>query len=107
MIKHSELPWIVSCDGRVRSKPVKDKWFDDYICAMPFSSIRESDEMPEANANADFIVRACNSHYGLVEACRQIYNISQTQPIGWSQLDLGMDKMAELLKQALAKAGEK
>ena len=69
--KHTALPWLISCNGSIRSKEVRDKGFDDNICSMPFSSIREMDQMPEAKANAEFIVKACNDFYIHEELMKQ------------------------------------
>ena len=49
----------------------------------------------EANANADFIIRACNAHDDLVEACKAALQC---------QLDVMDENTIDLLESALAKA---
>ena len=62
---HTPLPWMVSpilptfimsADGKADICEL-DGWPVDYVA--------------EENANREFIVRACNSHYQLVEALRE------------------------------------
>lgn len=66
---HTPVPWILCPNGEIKAQAWVGKW-DDYICRMPFGSMREAEELgPSRLADAHFIVRACNSHDDLLEAC--------------------------------------
>jgi len=69
-------------------------WIED-ADHIPIANIFDSGE--EGKAKAEFIVRACNAHDGLVEACKLVYeNLKPAYPSD----HLCMKK----LQQALAKA---
>ena len=60
---------------------------------------------PEERANAAFIVRACNSHEALVEACKALVTLAQNVKeleVDWP----GLDDVDEQARAALAKAQE-
>ena len=61
--KHSELPWTVITDGET----LKIKWFNGGSIANAMFTNLNRERLP-AEANAAFIVTACNAHYNLVEA---------------------------------------
>ena len=58
-IKHTPLPWVVTADGMIFHESANDLLADTF-------PMLEGDQM----ANAEFIVRACNAHYEMLEALR-------------------------------------
>lgn len=68
---HSKLPWKVGILGEYTPYIYnKDVGIAD-ITSLGFADNKEP------TANAEFIVRACNNHYKLVEACKDILDIVQ------------------------------
>ena len=65
--KHSELPWTVITDGET----LKIKWFNGGSIANAMFTNLNRERLP-AEANAAFIVTACNAHYDLVEALEEM-----------------------------------
>ena len=61
--KHNELPWTVITDGET----LKIKWYNGGCIANAMFTNLNRERLP-AEANAAFIVTACNAHYNLVEA---------------------------------------
>lgn len=58
----------------------------------------------EADANLEFIVRACNSHYELLEACKKaVVGINTANEIGLSNSN-GLNKTRELIEATIAKS---
>lgn len=82
---HTPGPWYIE-DGRIYGQEARD---DYLICdlAPGNQGINETDE-----ANAEFIVRACNSHYELLETLERIL-----------EGDL-MSNMEEIVLAVIAKA---
>lgn len=76
---HCQLPWFVDH----HNEPIADT--GDYNCVALIRSKGESHPFPswiaeiadceKQEANAEFIVRACNSHYDLLEACNRTKEI--------------------------------
>lgn len=65
--KHTPLPWR-NPEGSVSLLAVQDG------DAVKVADITGSVQNPHAQAaNADFIAKACNSHYDLLEACRSAW----------------------------------
>ena len=62
-MKHTPLPWKLITDP--------NEWAAwDCVEVAPCRYIlTEGRSLEEAQANAEFIVKACNAHYDLVEAC--------------------------------------
>jgi len=60
-MKHTTLPWKIfpALDGR-------------YHIMADYQTIITIWDFPEAKANAEFIVRACNCHEELVDLCQYI-----------------------------------
>ena len=76
-MKHTPLPWLAdNGDSEV--------WgiFDDngaelaYLIKLP--SIEPSKEFDESKANAEFIVRACNCHYDLLDSLKFAKSVIQS-----------------------------
>ena len=62
MSKHTELPWKLCKDGKNIYCEEKDICITN--CNHP--------DFEEAKANYEFIVTACNSHYELLETCKEV-----------------------------------
>ena len=67
MNKHTPLPWIVDVND-IRCNP-DEQDYGTFIAEM-----QSSRSIGETKANAEFIVRAVNCHYDLVEAVRGLLN---------------------------------
>ena len=65
--KHTPLPWKVALLGELIVGPSERVIA---ACAFLADGVGGPDEI---TANAKFIVRACNSHYQLVEALKNLY----------------------------------
>lgn len=96
-IKHTPLPWQYNYDDVLASE-----YADDLICNCEWR-----DE--EGKANAAFIVRACNSHYELLEALKDTLsalgnfydsdNDNRNDPMMQS-IGKTMDKASNAIKKA-------
>jgi len=97
--KHTEGPWesyLLVDEAEVRAKGCV---VADIHCGK-FSMGDGTGHVitiEECHANADFIVKACNNYYQLLEACKAAYNHLHGNPNIPAQLCVD-------LKQALAKA---
>jgi len=89
--KHSPLPWSLGCDETIKIR----HGFDNSIAGIMFTNT-EREKLP-AEANAAFIVKACNSHYELVEALKSISKNTCCDTCQEAKL---------VAKAALKKAGE-
>lgn len=85
---HSPLPWVAGWGGgrtgptTAKTRPcVDNEWTYDIISEGPDNTLAilpdhprsDDDRLPDhgtATANAEFIVRACNSHYATLQALR-------------------------------------
>jgi len=99
-MKHTPLPWVS------KYVQVADKWeilgkekdgSEKWIGVMIWGS------EPEDEANNEFILRACNSHYELVEACKEAIDLLRDEWEGTSPNSIG-NKTIRQLEQAIAKA---
>ncbi len=88
--KHTSVPWEVS------DKQPCQIWANGKCIAM--TCLWPDYGNPEAYANAEFIVRACNSFDELLEACEEVLQ-SPNMQISWQTFNK--------IKQALTKAGRK
>ncbi len=93
MTKHTQGPWKVIPAG-YSTKPktlyvVSEGSDSRHIAEIDFGFQKMSGGYDEINkANAEFIVRACNSHYELLEALKGMLAICPAQnqgeiPSGW------------------------
>jgi len=90
---HSPLPWRFSTDDPMDGTIGQIESHDDWSVAAVFNDVRE---LP-AKANAEFIVRAVNSHDALLAALKALI---AGDPHEWL-LDHGLRKRAQ---DAIAKA---
>ena len=88
-MKHTELPWKIYDWKNWDQAEIQNKE-NDVICKFPHL-------LPNWLNDAQFIVRACNSHYELLEACKFAKSVIQ---FGESWID----KCEEVISQAIAKA---
>ena len=63
-MKHAELPWFFDGEG-ILSKTKEAPYNDNYI-------VFEFDEFEEDKYNAEFIVKACNNYYEMVECLKNL-----------------------------------
>ena len=88
-MKHTILPWRVTRGSH----------------AYPLEITSESRTIAQiehnnCEANAEFIVRACNSHYELLEACKRTVEMFDKNSIAMNELPYTYTR----LKQVIAKA---
>ncbi len=88
--KHSPLPW--SLDFEDRCIHGSDKEFVTHISESRFYDGRKDDT---AKVNAEFIVKAVNSHYDLLEACKYVVENTHCSDLGYN---------GDVLRKAIAKA---
>jgi len=102
-MKHTPLPWLAdNGDSEV--------WgiFDDngaelaYLIKLP--SIEPSKEFDESKANAEFIFRACNSHYDLLEAAKLVEGMFSVWLLDTHRSPITMKVGIDKLRKATAKA---
>lgn len=96
---HSSLPWRMSARETVQDPNDAVFWYCDVLRgAIRIARVSGLSEA-EARANAAFIVRACNNHYPLVEACKEITEGLTTNK--WDGLEKELDeKIQETIKNA-------
>ena len=100
MSKHTDLPWELgtspaSTDVRlILSLNHEDNTVNQVIGQVPYGTDTE-------HANAAFIVRACNSHAALLEACSDLVKAHEVG-MGPGAVNLRI----HLAKQAIASATE-
>jgi len=71
-VKHTPEPWEIN-DYINKSICVKF-WINAKNCNDTIIEIKSYDNIKKAKANANFIIKACNSHYELLEACKSALN---------------------------------
>ncbi len=57
-MKPSEGPWMLNERGQIVEVFLHKQGFSDIICSMPFGSMNEAKEMPQAVTNAKLLLRA-------------------------------------------------
>ena len=98
--KHSPLPWTVDAMGNI--------WSDVKV-AIPAAGKDQAEcyrdhKAGETEANADFIVRACNSHYELVRALEDMTRLYRGQLDREGCYRFGLfDRAIEAIAQAKGK----
>ena len=70
-MKHTPTPWSVEESGYTQSKI----YGCDSAGKVVFSTVDVLKETPEQEANAEFIVTACNAHEDLVKALKYMNHI--------------------------------
>ena len=76
-MKHSPLPWkiIEICDNNLYASIISKKKEIAKITALPCIGYNSLESVAkEERANAEFIIRACNSYYDLLGALKELCN---------------------------------
>jgi len=76
-MKHTPLPWFIAKPKLAGPKAENDRLIhttEGKHIAEVFQYQSHQDQDGPAEANAEFIIRACNSYYDLVEVCKEIFN---------------------------------
>lgn len=103
---HTPLPWDYERD--LDPRDLLRPWVGQLV-SNRFSAMACGTDLDEATANAAFIVRACNSHYELLEALTDpdlseaVYRWSNEKNIGRQEYDRRSAKV-EKMRAAIAKA---
>lgn len=75
---HTPLPWerqSTDCEGPDYGVSIIGSNLGGLVAAaLPWSTEIEDGDFSRVEANAEFIVRACNSHYDLLEALQALVN---------------------------------
>ena len=102
-MKHTETPYKILRANDFSFFITTEKFTD---CEEGYIIAKTTDMGKEAEANAEFIVRACNAHDALVEACKLAHEIISlnTQKHGLESVDDNVFTIIELLESALNKA---
>lgn len=101
MTEHTPLPWKI----RTRETPSIDTatWYIETDSAL----VAEVHSWVSSEANARFIVTACNSHADLLEACCNALGAYQALEILGADKQLpGYEECLSFLRQAIRKAKE-
>ena len=96
-IEHTLGEWVIT-DTDWEGQPViscQGKTIAILTCGDEFSP-----KFKEAMANAKFIVKACNSHYELLEACKRLLQKADV----WECEKADMEYYIKFAKQAISKA---
>ena len=72
--EHTPIPWELGIDAENNNWSIMGGGIE--ITHLPFLTGSEDDDVAEANA--EFIVRACNCHHKLLEALREIRDAETT-----------------------------
>jgi len=101
MSKHTETPY----NAQLVTSHYQKKYIIQDSVGNVIVSTPENYDGEKHKANADFIVRACNSHDDLVAACKEALLWIDMRTRTQCKSDTHNEILA-LLQQALAKAGE-
>ena len=101
--KHTATPWKLSKNGDVETIRIFCKNGYEVCRASDLPSVFGNNRYgdggtKEQEANAEFIVRACNSHDALVEACQEMFEELLSQQ--YNPTSKIMKKWKQALKQA-------
>jgi len=97
MNKHTPVPWMSGI------------WEDEtYYKVFQMESIIPLAKMtsPIPKADAEFIVRACNNYYSLLETLKEIKSLAVSGEIHWKIGPGFYEEIEEKAKQAIDKAEE-
>lgn len=93
-VKHTPLPFWRDDDGFIASGS------DDTYTTVADTNVNKLD-IDEREANTDFIIRACNSHYTLLEALKKLTKTVNNYAFeGLTQLDAAVSNAQKAIKQA-------
>ncbi len=99
--KHTQLPWTSffdedSEDGTLTIESDTSTTFESV------AEVKYQDIAGEAEANAEFIVRACNSHYELLESLKLVLTVVKKCHDCWHLSST--DEEESFVNKAIAKA---
>ena len=93
--KHTPLPWTL--DKRIVKWHLKLRGKSKQVIADVFAGRNKK------RANAEFIARACNNHYDLLEACQHYVKWSEGNGTE-EELEVVLDEADFMIRAAIAKA---
>jgi hypothetical protein len=93
---HTPTPWYTELDRSIRADDG-----DGHVALLAGSDFNVATE----EANAAFIVRACNAHDALVAALRELIDDADNSGVTAHFKGRGFDESIEKARAALAKAG--
>ena len=98
--KHTQGEWYIdSCGFITVDAPDNDK---GYLCIADADCSFDL-ELTERTANANFIVNACNNHYGVVEALENWFECSDNHD---TMCTCGRDKAKAAITKAKGEGGQ-
>lgn len=101
---HTPLPWHISTDKLA----IMDTKYNT-VCGLDYESRSDKpiDPMKNHEANAEFIARACNAHYELLEALQETHLLLSGLELEGRLPKLGKEQRAKIFNinaQAIKKA---
>jgi hypothetical protein len=99
-MKHTELPWEYTSSGVFFSKEAKE-----FVQILSPWSGGVWKENKQATANAEFIVKAVNNHYQLLNAAKYAFDTFRAFQ-QCNMTSLGMDQAIDDLGKAIKQAEE-
>lgn len=113
-VKHTNLPWRVEEDTDLIWGACNDEDQSNYGMGYPIASgfssfgtwAKGRPDFPEKEANAEFIVRAANAHYDLLEALKRFVSeyidlVESGDAVFW---DAEKEEKVKMARAAIAKA---
>lgn len=105
---HSPLPWKLTRYTNYEGFSIEEaNWHNNFhgCIAERWEENPKLERAMTIEANAKFIVRACNSHYELLEACKfMLSEMIKVEPCSDLPEYEGYKKIRDILEQALQKA---
>lgn len=104
-MKHTELPWVIDERPKLKFNFYSDDATGSIVGTVDgFKLAPRSDE--EKEANAEFIVKAVNNHYQLVDTLKEVeYFLTQINPVHWPSRK-GATQEIEAVREAIKQAEE-
>lgn len=79
--KHTALPWNIRYEGQTLTNKPNGVFRIDGPSGLPLANVHSPKfDRTEGRVNAEFMVRACNAHYELLEALEALVNAHDEQP---------------------------
>ena len=91
--KYTKTPWTVNKIG----SNIYIETHDDFICDMQADKLDSPDEFSQIEANADFIVLACNSHDALLKQ-NKIFSHALSY-LEWGSPEHAEELLLDLIRQ--------
>ena len=110
MSEHTKMPWRTS-DEREMNGAIWIGCDHPKVGFVSHAEVRsgceEADELGSIEANATFIIRACNSHYELLAACKEANEAIErlmTEVCCYPDHDIGAAASGELARRSIRNA---